>query len=52
MRAFEGVMVAFFVEWLGGKKTNRLGDGWLEESAVFGVGRAVGWEGLAEGEES
>ena len=51
MGAFKGVVVALFMEGLGGEETDGLGYGGLEEPAVFGVGSAVGWKGLAEGEE-
>ena len=51
MRAFEGVVVAFFVKGLGGEKADGLGNGGLEKPAIFGVGGAVGRECLAEGEE-
>ena len=51
MRAFEGVVVALFVEGLDGEEADGLGYGGLEEPAIFGVGGAVGWEGLAQGEE-
>lgn len=45
------MVIALFVEGLGGEETDGLGYGGLEKPAIFGVGGAVGGEGLTEGEE-
>ena len=39
------------MEGAAGEEAYSLGEGWLEEAAVRGVGEAVGGEDLAEGEE-
>lgn len=51
MRALEKIVIALFVERLGGEQTDGLGYGGLEKPAIFRVGGTVGGEGLTEGEE-